>query len=435
MTLSSSLSAGVSGLQVNATRLAVISDNIANSSTTGYRRGDVEFSSLVIPGSQNSYSAGGVRANTFRQVATPGTLISTSSALDLSVSGRGFLPVTEETAVDEAANQRPFSLTATGGFSRNADGYLVSRQGLALLGFPTDGEGNLLGNVVRDSPASLEPIQVTNFLNNSESTTMIELNVNLPADATLAGADGEPYTSSIDYFDGVGRRNTLTVIYTPNVPAAGSSDLWNVSFIDSATDPVNPIADFDVQFDPSRAGRGSIDTVTPNAGITYDAATGIAQITVADGPIDVFVGSDQVVGGLTQIDAGFSPVSVTANGAPAGNLASLEVDPDGLLRGVYDTGQQIVLYRIPVVDVPNPNGLSSGDAQTFTITSESGTPFFWDANTGPAGGIEGFSLQESTVDIARELTGLIQTQRAYSSNATVVQTVDEMLQETTNLKR
>jgi flagellar hook protein FlgE len=61
--------------------------------------------------------------------------------------------------------------------------------------------------------------------------------------------------------------------------------------------------------------------------------------------------------------------------------------------------------------------------------------FLWDAGSGPTGGIEGFALEQSTTDIATELTQLIQTQRAYSSNAKIIQTVDEMLQETTNLKR
>jgi flagellar hook protein FlgE len=79
--------------------------------------------------------------------------------------------------------------------------------------------------------------------------------------------------------------------------------------------------------------------------------------------------------------------------------------------------------------------LTALDGQAFAPSPDSGGIFLWDANTGPVGGIVGFALQQSTVDIARELTDLIQTQRAYSSNATIIKTVDEMLQETTNLKR
>jgi flagellar hook protein FlgE len=107
MSLSSSLNAGVAGLSVNATRLAVISDNIANSSTNGYRRADVEFSSLMIPSGPNSFSAGGVTATTFRDVAKAGALIGTGNSTDISVSGRGMLPVTTTTSVRHSSISTP----------------------------------------------------------------------------------------------------------------------------------------------------------------------------------------------------------------------------------------------------------------------------------------------------------------------------------------
>ena len=134
MSLSSSLNAGVSGLSVNATRLAVISDNIANSSTNGYRRADVDFASLVIPSSSGSFSAGGVTVTTFRDVASAGALIATGNSTDISVSGRGMLPVTKIESVDLAAAVRPFQMVATGAFNRDERGFLVTRSGLALLG-------------------------------------------------------------------------------------------------------------------------------------------------------------------------------------------------------------------------------------------------------------------------------------------------------------
>jgi flagellar hook protein FlgE len=113
----------------------------------------------------------------------------------------------------------------------------------------------------------------------------------------------------------------------------------------------------------------------------------------------------------------------------------VEVDADGLVYAIFDNGQSKVLYQVPIVDVPNPNGLKANANQTFSISVESGSFFLWDAGAGPAGELKGFAREGSTVDVAAELTQLIQTQRAYSSNAKVIQTVDEMLQETTNLKR
>ena len=93
------------------------------------------------------------------------------------------------------------------------------------------------------------------------------------------------------------------------------------------------------------------------------------------------------------------------------------------------------IYQVPLVDLPNPNGMVALDRQTYLASPESGSFFLWDAGDGPTGDIVSYAREESAVDVAGELTSMIQTQRAYSSNAKVIQTVDEMLQETTNIKR
>ena len=190
MSLSSGLNAGVAGLSVNSTRLAVISDNIANSNTNGYRRAAVDFSSLVTAGSGGSFSGGGVRVSTFRDVASSGSLITSSQSTDIAVSGNGLLPVTPITTVENTGSQRPFQMVATGAFRQNADGYLVTPGGLVLQGFPTDATGVPLGSIVRDSPTSLEPVRLSAFLTAADSTTKIELGVNLPADEECRKPDG-----------------------------------------------------------------------------------------------------------------------------------------------------------------------------------------------------------------------------------------------------
>ena len=138
---------------------------------------------------------------------------------------------------------------------------------------------------------------------------------------------------------------------------------------------------------------------------------------------------------MTQLAAPFSPTSVTKDGAPIGDLQSVEIDDRGFLQAIYDTGFRRTLFQIPVGDVPNLDGLTAKDNQAFALSGSSGSLYLWDAGSGPVGNLAGFALMESTTDIASELTDLIETQRAYSSSAKIVQTVDEMLQETTNLKR
>ena len=101
----------------------------------------------------------------------------------------------------------------------------------------------------------------------------------------------------------------------------------------------------------------------------------------------------------------------------------------------YGQGFSKTVYQIPVVDVANPNGLTSLSNQTYNVTAESGAFYLWDSGDGPTGNVVGHSMEQSTTDVTSELTSLISTQRAYSSNVKVIQTVDEMLQETANLKR
>ena len=135
------------------------------------------------------------------------------------------------------------------------------------------------------------------------------------------------------------------------------------------------------------------------------------------------------------MSAEFAPIALSKNGAPTGNLTSVEIDENGFVSAVYDSGFSRTIYQIPLIDVPNPNGLNAESDQTFSLSQSSGDMFLWDAGSGPTGATVGYAREESTTDIAGELTALIQTQRAYSSNAKIIQTVDEMLQETTNIKR
>ena len=111
------------------------------------------------------------------------------------------------------------------------------------------------------------------------------------------------------------------------------------------------------------------------------------------------------------------------------------MDQNGYITASYDTGFTRRIYQILVVDVQKHNGLISLNNQTFQVSPDSGSFFLWNAGDGPTGDIVGYAREGSATDVAAELTALIQTQRAYSSNAKVIQTVDEMLQETTNIKR
>ncbi|NBE07361.1 flagellar hook protein FlgE [Paragemmobacter ruber] len=437
MSITSSLNAGVAGLNANATRLATISDNIANSNTFGYRRAAADFESLIVGGSSagaGAFSAGGVRAVASRVLDDAGPLVATSNPLDLAVSGRGMLPVRLSAGQNGAIGDQAMLLTRTGAFRVDAQGNLTTASGLMLLGWPANPDGTIPG-FSRNSEIGLEPIQVDTNQRVGDPTTAIRLGVNLPATSTIPGADGESLPLSVEYFGNLGSSETLQISFTPTVPATGAaSNTWTMEIRDSAQNGAL-IGEYSITFDATRGLGGSIDSVTTVSGGAYDPAQGTLTINVASGPITLSIGAPGASDALTQLDNGYAPVGVFKDGSPIGTLAALEVDDEGFLTASYDTGFSQRLYQIPLVDVPNINGLRTQPNQTYQITPQSGAFTLWDAGTGPTGTISGFTREGSTTDVAAELTALIQTQRAYASNAKVIQTVDEMLQETTNIKR
>ena len=437
MTISSSLNAGVAGLKANASRLASISDNIANSATDGYRRVRTDFASLTVAESPSRYVAGGVRSASTRLIDESGPLTASANATDIAVSGRGMLPVSSQVPPPGGSATTELRLTTTGAFRPDADGVLRDAQGQVLLGWPAGLDGTF-PIVPRQSVAALEAVRIDKGWTQGAATTSLSIEANLPATATKAGEPGEPYTMTTEYYDPLGGLQTLAFNFTPQVPAAGAppSNTWSLSIAEDAPGGA-VLAEYDLQFSDARGTGGTLVNVTRTSatGGDYDPDGGSVELTIDGEPMKVNIGEIGRPGGLTQLSDSFAPAASRLDGAPAGTTASVEVRPDGTVRTISDSGFERTIYKIPLVDVPNPNGLVSETGTTFSVSSESGPFYLWDAGEGSTGTVEGFARQESATDVAGELTDLIQTQRAYSSNAKIIQTVDEMLQETTNLKR
>ncbi|PJF09815.1 flagellar hook protein FlgE [Pseudorhodobacter sp. MZDSW-24AT] len=439
MTISSSLNAGVAGLNANATKLATISDNIANASTYGYKRAATDFESMVIGNSRGAgkYSAGGVRASSSRLIDERGAIVGTANALDLAVSGRGMLPVIPSVKLsDGGLGTQPIMMTTTGSFRIDADGVVKTDSGLVLLGWPA----NISGDIPirpRDSASGLEAVVIRANQTAADPTTRIGLGINLPASDTAVGASGAPIPLSVQYYSNLGTTETLTLDFTPGVPVApatSATNSWTMVIRDSASNGA-VVGEYELTFDDTRGAGGTLASVTTTSGGAYSAAAGTIALSVAGGPIALSLGRPGQAGGVTQLADSFLPTAITRDGSPTGNLTAVEVDENGYVNATYDTGFVRRLYQIPLVDVPNVNGLTALGNQTFEVSPDSGSFLLWDAGDGPTGSVMGFAREGSATDVAAELTALITTQRAYSSNAKVIQTVDEMLQETTNIKR
>ncbi|WP_235441806.1 flagellar hook protein FlgE [Rhabdonatronobacter sediminivivens] len=436
MSMSATMNAGIAGLAANATRLATISDNIANSGTNGYRRVQTSFHSMVLgeaAGSRGTYTAGGVRTTTMRVIDQGGQIASTSNSTDLAINGRGFLPVTSLQGARQAQGDMPFMLATTGSFRFDADGYLRDTADMVLLGVPANADGSI-PPFSPNSIDGLQPVRMTETQHAPLATSQINLQLNLPASATLPDADPVNNDLSVEYVDNTGLRRNLDVTFAPNITPPEHSNSWTLE-IRAPGDDV-PIAEYELTFGNGSDDGGLLVSVVEAGGSpAYDPATGAVLLDLDGQEIAFGLGQLLDPAGMTQHSTAFNPYQIEHNGFAKSDLLGVKVTEDGLVQAIYDQGQVRTLYRVPLVDVPNPNGLQSLNDQVYRITTESGNFLMWTPGEGPTGTILGNALEQSATDIAEELTGLIQTQRAYSSNAKVIQTVDEMLQETTNLKR
>jgi flagellar hook protein FlgE len=368
MTISSSFSAGVAGLSVNAARLATISDNIANSATFGYKRASTEFSSMVVSNTRGAgtYSAGGVRASTLRLIEERGDLIGTGNALDLAIAGRGMLPVVSIADLAGNLSDLPMTMTRTGSFRTDANGILRTETGMVLLGWPADADGNI-PPLPRDSSSGLVPVVINSNQTAADPTTVMNLGINLPATATEAGSTNLPPPLSVEYFDNLGTSESLEIEFIPIVPLSGASNQWTMQIRDTASGNA-VIGEYTLTFDDTRGAGGPLLSVVEVSGGAYNPADGTLALTVGGGPMSVGIGRIGSPNGLTQLSDSFAPISLSKNGSPIGSITTVEVDQNGYINATYDTGFTRRLYQIPIVDVPNPNGLVALSNQIYKVS-------------------------------------------------------------------
>lgn len=432
MSLSNTMASGVSGLLANSTAVERISYNIANADTAGYRR---SFAQMVTSGAVAAgASSTGVMTNIAHANNDNGSFQSTSISSNLSIGGNGFFVVNRNISPNSSS---PNVMTRVGSFEPDENGFLRNAAGYYLLGFEYDSSGSL-GAVDRSSFEDLEPINISTRTISGSETASITLSGNLPSQETGLATPGDPFVSSLEYYTPLGEAKRLTFSWQPSATA----NEWEVTVSDADMDYGSVTMSFHdsglLAGSPATYGGGTSLATAP-AAFSFDAATGVMELTIDNGAtpqvIEISLGEPDSYDGLSQFAGDFTPLDADVDGAQSGALTRVEFDEFGDVWGIFDNGTRQSLYSIPLGTVSNPNGLATSDNSVFSLSADSGDLYLARAGTGDAGVINGGGVESSNVDIAAELTNLIQRQRAYSSNAKIITTADEMLDETLRLKR
>ncbi|CCB67532.1 MULTISPECIES: flagellar hook protein FlgE [unclassified Hyphomicrobium] len=417
------MTTSVSGMSVQSDRMGTVADNIANINTTGYKGASTEFATLIAEGSVAEYVPGSVSTIARRAVSQQGDFTYTKSPTDLAVSGNGFFMV-------ESDSGTPF-LTRAGNFVPDSNGDLVNAAGFKLLGYNLlDGSSSSVVN----SAAGLQVVSTSSLGLKATPSTSGKFGVNLPADADITAAANLPAANaataeyagktSIVTYDNLGHQVTLDVY-----SAKTADNTWQITVYNAAgaTNGGFPYA------------AGSQLTTT---NVTFDGTTGALTSTSPQAlSFNIPNGStfSLDISKMTQLAASYSPQTgaeaPSANGSPPSAVDRLEISDEGIVTAVYKDGSRVDAFKIPLATVASPDNLTAISGNVYATNKESGDLQLGTANESGRGKIISGALESSTVDLASELTTMVQAQRNYTANSKVFQTGTELLDVLVNLVR
>ena len=408
------LNTSVSGMLGDSNWLSSISQNVANANTTGYKDLETNFEAIVDSVS-SAAAGGGVTTSVTSLNTAQGDIVSTATSTNLAVQGSGYFVVSNSSGA--------LFLTRDGSFSPDASGYLVNDAGYYLMGSNIQGGSAPAANAL----SSLQKVNVSSVGETASPTTSASISANLPSTATaIAAADlpsansaSSTYTAetSLVVYDDLGGAHTINLYFSNT-----GSNTWEVDAFDASAAASGggfpyssgPLATGTLTFNPT---NGTLSSGSP---LTFAVAGG--QTVSLD------------LSQTTQLAAAFSVSSATANGNAPSSLQGVSISPDGTLMFNYTSGASISAYDIPLANVASPDNLTSVNGNAYSSNSQSGPVFLGSANTGSFGSIESSSLESSTVDLATELTNMIQAQSAYEANSKVFQTGATILDVLNGLK-
>jgi flagellar hook protein FlgE len=443
----------LSGLKAAQSDLAVVSNNVANVGTVGFKKSSSQFGDIISASPlQSSAIAGqGTRLKGIDQEFTQGGFQSSERSLDLAISGQGFFVT--KTGVTNGS----ISYTRNGSFSVDADRYVVDNSGAYVQVLPTDASGTITATGI----ASARNLQLPLTSGLSRATADIDLSLNLPntadipANRSVYGASN-PYAfdrfdlnsfnqqAATTVYDIQGNALPATIYYTRLTTPTNSAptSTWEArlfvgdSQVSADGNPATlPPAPLVMTFDANgtMTGQGYYDNATPPVLQPLTGAISYAEVQPAGAAAALALSVDY--GSNTRQTASpFTVKTFNQDGYAAGQLDNVTVDSEGLVTASFSNGTSQALGKVMIANFTNPEGLRQlGDAK-WAATGASGDPQVGAAGSNGFGSIASGSLEQANVDITEELVALIQAQRNFQANAKAIDTANQMTQTVVNLR-
>jgi flagellar hook protein FlgE len=430
-----SMFSGVSGLRAHQTRMDVIGNNVANVNTVAFKSGRVTFQEIFSQtlsgasapdpltgrGGTNPMQIGlGLGVGAIDTIMTRGSTQRTDNLLDMMIDGEGFF-------ICRGGANDTFKFTRAGNFRMDYLGNLTTGSGLNVYGWQKLKSGSI---DEFDTESPIEPINLyfDDYRNkriiSAKATTKAELAGNLDASMAPAANYGSPEADEIfivpmTIYDSLGNDYKVEVEFWKGTPnAEGTEWTWRVSTLD---------------------GNHETGTIHFNTKGIMDEGME-ASVTFIPGGATNPVGAEDITvtfdfSNITMFAANNSVSPKSIDGYTSGNLVTISVGPDGVITGIYDNGQQQSLALIAISNFENPAGLQKVGDNFYIPTTNSGDYNASKPGSNGTGTLNPGTLEMSNVDLSKEFTEMIITQRGFQANSRIITTSDEMLQELVNIKR
>jgi flagellar hook protein FlgE len=425
MGILSSMYTGYTGIQGQGEALSVYGDNIANSSTVGFKTARPEFKDAVAKSlngmGSNTATGRGAKLGNIRTVFSQGTLTQTESPTDLAITGNGFFVV-------DGVEGRGY--TRDGSFHFDKEGKLVNGTGEQVLGFQADEEGKIT--------SKLGSISIDRSILDAKGTGKVELFANLDSrvDTEVKFDPKNPdksahFATGVTVYDTNGAARAVTVYFNKV-----DEHNWEYRAMAKGEDVEGGKPGEMVQ---QASGKLRFSDEGRLESQSCDSAFSFNKGSKSDQKIDFSFGKDIKSGGdglqMTQYGSNSEAYKTIQNGFTSGSIGSLKFEDDGRLVAIYTNGETVSVGQIAIAKFESPEDLLKTGGNKFKETRNSGQPTIGSPLSGGRGQVSSKTLEASTTDIASEFINLMTAQRNFQANSKVISTGDELLGEVINLKR
>jgi flagellar hook protein FlgE len=401
----------LSGLNASSTDLRVIGHNIANASTTGFKKSRTEFAD-VYPASNAGTSGNavgaGVQVSDVAQQFSQGILGFTGNALDLGVNGQGFFMLSDGGST---------VYSRSGSFHTDSAGYVENSSGQRLQVYQADTAGNITGAIgdLYLNPADIAP----------NATTTVDVGLNLDATQVVPTAAFNPadatsynHSTSLTLYDSLGSSHLATMYYRKT--AANNWDVY--LYVDGAASTLAS-ATRNINFTSS----GALNTAGNTAlNFTHALTNGAANLALT---LDFNTATP-----ITQYGSGFSVNNLVQDGYTTGRLRGVDVADSGIVYARYTNGQSRALGQVALANFNSPLGLRQLGDTAWAESAESGAALVGAPGTASLGLVQSGALEGSNVDLTEQLVNMITAQRNFQANAQVISTADTITQTIINIR-